>query len=191
MRRTGRHLLLPRGGQAGAAQPGGAAGTPASPSSSPAVSPLSPHPPALPQPTHPLATWACSKCGLRDRGARRLPCGEGLASRPPGRGPQVQNKGSRAFLQRLMREPWASEPCSSAPGACGPGVPAGQAQQFCSSAPPPTWWAQGSPPHCRAVSKLGAQACPCRGSGHFPSRAASLQLGLGTPGRPQALSPVL
>ena len=39
---SGRHLLLPRGGQAGAAQPGGAAGTPASPSSSPLSLPCPP-----------------------------------------------------------------------------------------------------------------------------------------------------
>lgn len=92
--------------------------------------------------------------------------GASLVGRDLPPGPQVQNKSSRAFLQRLRREP-----CFSAPGASGPGVPTGQAQQFRSSAPPPSWWAQGSPPCCMTISELGPQACPCRGSGHFPSQS--------------------
>lgn len=135
VRCAGRHLLLPRGGQAGAAQPGGAAGTPASPSSSPAVSPLSPHPPALPRPTHPLATWACSKCGLRERGARRLPCGEGLASRPPGPEQKFQGLFAKAEERALLLCTWSkwswgphwpgsaiSLQCPS-PKLVGPGLP--------------------------------------------------------------------
>lgn len=107
------------------------AGTPASPRSSLAVSPSSPHPPALPQPTHPLATWACSKCGLREHRARRLPCGERPTPWPPGRGLEVQKKGARASLKRLMREPWVPESLSfSALEEGGPGVLAGQAQQL-------------------------------------------------------------
>ena len=129
----GPHLLHPRGEQAGhsGVQPGAVPRTPASPGSALAVSPSSPHPPALPQPTHPLATWACSKCGLREHRAKHLPCGERPTPWPPGRGLEVQKKGARASLKRLMREPWAPESlCFSALEEGGPGVLAGQAQQL-------------------------------------------------------------
>ena len=192
MRCAGQHLLLPRGGQAGVAQPGGATGTPASPSSSPAVSPPPPHPPALPRPTHPLATWACSKCGLRERGARRLPCGEGLASRSPGRGPQVQNKGSRAFLQRLMREPWASE--SPAPLYLEHvvlGSPLARLSNFAQVPLPQPGGPRAPHPTAGQSPSWVPRPVLVEGLGISPARAASLQLGLGTPGRPQALSPVL
>ena len=127
----------------------------------PTVSPLSPHCLHSPGPhTHRPPGHVLNVA------SGRVEPGASLVGRDLPPGPQVQNKSSRAFLQRLRREP-----CLSAPGASGPGVPTGQAQQFRPSAPPPSWWAQGSPPHCRTVSELGPQACPCRGSGHFPSQS--------------------
>ena len=161
VRCAGRHLLLPRGGQTGAAQPRGAAGTPASPSSSP----LSLHcPPIRLHSPGPHTHWPPGH--VLNVASGSVEPGASLVGRDLPPGPQVQNKSYRAFLQRLRREP-----CFSAPGASGPGVPTGQAQQFRPSAPPPSWWAQGSPPRCRTVSELGPQACPRGGSRHFPSQS--------------------
>lgn len=127
---------------------------------------------------HPLATWACSKCGLREAWSQAPPCGEGRASRPPGKRPQVQNKGSRAFLQRLMREPWASqEALLLCTWAGGPGVPAGQAQQFCSSALPQPGGLRA--PHPTAGSSWVPRPVLVEGLGISPARATSLQLGFG------------
>ena len=114
---------------------GGCGRNPSLPQLLPTVSPLSPHPPALPRPTHPLATWACSKCGLRERGARRLPCGEGLASRPPGPEQKFQGLFAKAEERALLLCTWskwswgphwpgsAISPQCPSPKLVGPGLP--------------------------------------------------------------------
>lgn len=59
-----------------------------------------------------------------------------------------------------MREPWASESSASLHlEQVVLGSPLARLSSF-ARAPPPAWRAEGSPTHCRAVSKLGPQACP-------------------------------
>lgn len=67
-----------------------------------------------------------------------------------------------------MREPWASEsPASLHLEQVVLGSPLARLSSFAQVPLPQPGGLRA--PHPTAGSELGPQACPCRGSGHFPS----------------------